>query len=199
ANVRMSRARSKTRRPFAKRWTRKAPRSPSSVLPPAIPSDVQTDPAVVTFTRNAPRNSAGQTRYPSRSAAARAMPVGGHTGDALVAPAARGGAARRAVLALEVAHDLPRVLLCEEALLLHLLEDLPPALAALLHVHDLVGRQPRRAGLRLEQGTGDLLLDGRELGERLRPAGLRPCADRHQDEGENRPDHDPPHRSSPLI
>ena len=53
------------------------------MLPPAIPSDVQTDPAVVTFTRNAPRNSAGQTRYPSSSAAARAMPVGGHTGEAL--------------------------------------------------------------------------------------------------------------------
>jgi hypothetical protein len=62
ANVKMSRARSKTFRPFANRVTSQAPRSPSSVLPPAIPSEVQTDPAVVTFTRNAPANRAGQTR-----------------------------------------------------------------------------------------------------------------------------------------
>src|SRR5207247_10374369 len=117
-------------------------------------------------------------------APAHAVPAGRCAGGgALVAPAARGGAARRAVLALEVAHDLPQVLLCEEALLLHLLEDLPPALATLLHVHDLVGRQPRRAGLRLEQGRGDLLLDGRALGERLCSAGLGLCADRHPDEG----------------
>src|SRR5207245_10799785 len=60
------------------------------------------------------------------------------------------------------------------------------------------GTQPRRAGLRLEPGPGALLLAGGELTERARPARLRPCADRHQDEGDNRPDHDSPHRCPPL-
>src|SRR5881392_1529945 len=91
------------------------------------------------------------------------------------APAARGGAARLVVLTLEVAHDLPKVLLCEQALLLHLLEHSPPALTA-LHLRDLVGSQSRRARLRLEQGPGDLLLAGRELTERARPVRLRPRA-----------------------
>src|SRR5207244_221824 len=130
-------------------------------------------------------------------AAAHAVPARRRARRALVAPTARGGAARLVVLALEVAHDLPKVLLCEQALPLHLLEHSPPALTA-FHLRDLVGSQPRRAGLRLEQGPGDLLLAGGELTERARPGRLRPCADRHQDEGDNRPDHDPPHRCPPL-
>src|SRR5207245_1007831 len=130
-------------------------------------------------------------------AATHAVPARRRASRAFVAPAARGGAARLVVLALEVAHDLPKVLLCEQALLLHLLEHSPPSLTA-FHLRDLVGSQPRRARLRLEQGPGDLLLAGRELTERARPGRLPPCADRHQDEGDDRPDHDPPHRCPPL-
>jgi len=48
-----------------------------------MPSDVQTDPAVVTFTSNAPTKIAGHTRYPYSSIAANAIPVGGHTAVAL--------------------------------------------------------------------------------------------------------------------
>src|SRR5262249_48899552 len=78
-----SRARSNARGPFAKRWTREAPASASSVLPTATPSDVATEPWVVRLTRNAPAKIAGQTRGPARRTAASAMPVGGHTGVAL--------------------------------------------------------------------------------------------------------------------
>jgi len=58
----MSGARLKALRPFANRVTSQAPRSPSSVFPLAMASDVHTEPAVVAFTRNAPRRIAGQTR-----------------------------------------------------------------------------------------------------------------------------------------
>ena len=55
----------------------------SRVLPVAMPSDEATDPAVVTFTRNAPRKIAGHTGNPYSRRAASAMPVGGHTAVAL--------------------------------------------------------------------------------------------------------------------
>jgi len=45
--------------------------------------EVTTEPAVVRLTRKAPARMAGQTRYPSRRKAARAMPVQGHTALAL--------------------------------------------------------------------------------------------------------------------
>jgi hypothetical protein len=48
-----------------------------------MPSDVATEPAVVTFTTKAPANTAGQARYPSIRNAASAIPVGGQTADAL--------------------------------------------------------------------------------------------------------------------
>jgi hypothetical protein len=79
----MSRARSKTRRPFANRATSDAPRSPSRVLPVAMPIEVRTDPSVVTFTRKAPSTMAGQTRDPSSRNAVSAIPEGGHTAVAL--------------------------------------------------------------------------------------------------------------------
>jgi len=53
------------------------------VLPAATPSDVATDPAVVTLTRKAPTATAGHTRGPKRRNAASAIPVGGHTAVAL--------------------------------------------------------------------------------------------------------------------
>ena len=79
----MSRARSNASEPFANRVTSHAPRTPSSVLPVAMPSDVHRFPAVVTFARNAPSRIAGQTRGPSSSIEASAIPVGGHTAVAL--------------------------------------------------------------------------------------------------------------------
>ena len=42
-----------------------------------------TEPAVVSFVRNAPRKMPGHTRGPKTSTAARAMPVGGQTAVAL--------------------------------------------------------------------------------------------------------------------
>jgi len=62
---------------------------PSKVLPAAMPIDVNMEPAVVTFTRNAPTKIAGQTRLPKRRNAPRAMPVGGHTADALLLTVAK--------------------------------------------------------------------------------------------------------------
>jgi hypothetical protein len=47
-----------------------------------MPIEVATEPAVVTFTRNAPTRMAGHARDPSTRNAANAMPVGGHTGEA---------------------------------------------------------------------------------------------------------------------
>ncbi len=58
---RMSRTRSKTRPPRAKRLTRKAPSSPSLVLPIAMPRDGNTAPVVVIFAKKAPAKIAGQT------------------------------------------------------------------------------------------------------------------------------------------
>ena len=53
------------------------------MLPAAMPSDDAVDPAVVTFTRNAPRKMAGHMWLPYRRSAASAIPVGGHTAVAL--------------------------------------------------------------------------------------------------------------------
>src|SRR5215510_11855682 len=83
ANAKKLRARRKTSRPPAQRFTSQTPTTASSVLPAAMPSDEATDPAVVTFTRNAPRKIAGHAEYPYSSRAASAMPVGGHTAVAL--------------------------------------------------------------------------------------------------------------------
>ena len=81
-NLKMSCARSKAATPPAKRSTRNAPTSASSVLPAAMPSDESTDPAVVRLTAKAPAKIAGQMPRPSSSTAASAMPVGGQTGVA---------------------------------------------------------------------------------------------------------------------
>ena len=62
ANLKTSRARSKTCRPPAKRFTSQAPASASVVLPTPIPRDVAMDPAVVTFTTKAPSRIAGHKR-----------------------------------------------------------------------------------------------------------------------------------------
>ena len=67
----------------AKRLTSQGPTTASSVFPVAMPSDVTTEPAVVTLTKKAPTRIAGQTREPKRSAAAIAIPVGGQTALAL--------------------------------------------------------------------------------------------------------------------
>src|SRR6266508_5211547 len=83
ANFKISWARSKALRPLANRLRKRAPTNPSSVLPVAMPSDVATEPAVVTFAKKAPRKIAGQTREPSNTKAASAMPVPGHTELAL--------------------------------------------------------------------------------------------------------------------
>ena len=48
-----------------------------------MPSEVATEPAVVTLTRKAPAATAGHMRTPRMSSAARAMPVGGQTAVAL--------------------------------------------------------------------------------------------------------------------
>jgi hypothetical protein len=88
-NLKTSRARLNTSRPFAKSLTRSAPRRPSKVLPIAIPIEVAIDPVVVTFTRNAPRKIAGQTRGPSSRNEANAIPVGGQTGETLALTTAR--------------------------------------------------------------------------------------------------------------
>jgi len=63
--------------------TSQTPSSASRVLPAAIPRDDAIDPAVVTFTRNAPREIAGHMWLPYRRSAASAIPVGGHTAVAL--------------------------------------------------------------------------------------------------------------------
>src|SRR5205807_9489760 len=83
ANLKTSCAQSKTRVPLANRLTSHAPQSASSVLPLAMQSEVAMLPAVVSFTKNAPRKMAGHVRYPSTSSAASAIPAGGQTGDAL--------------------------------------------------------------------------------------------------------------------
>src|SRR5258705_5987114 len=60
-NRMMSRTRSNTRPPRAKRLTRYAASSPSIVLPTAMPSDGKTAPVVEIFAKNAPAKIAGQT------------------------------------------------------------------------------------------------------------------------------------------
>ena len=54
-----------------------------------MPIEVAIEPAVVMFTRNAPTNTAGHTRCPSTRNAANAIPVGGHTAEALALTNAR--------------------------------------------------------------------------------------------------------------
>src|SRR5512145_720760 len=66
-----------------------APMSASSVLPIAIPAETGHDPDTSTLTSNAPAVITGHIRVPSTSSAARAMPVGGHTGLALACRDAR--------------------------------------------------------------------------------------------------------------
>jgi hypothetical protein len=89
ANRRISQVLSKTRRPFAKRVTKYDARTASRVFPIAIPREVSAEPAVVRFTRKAPAKMAGQKPDPKVSSAVIAMPVGGHTGDALGCTEAR--------------------------------------------------------------------------------------------------------------
>jgi len=76
-NRMMSRTRSNTRPPRAKRLTRYAASNPSIVLPTAMPIDGNTAPVVVIFAKKAPARIAGQTPYPSSTNAASAMPAGG--------------------------------------------------------------------------------------------------------------------------
>ncbi len=66
-----------------KRRTKKAPTTPSSVFPKAIPREVATFPAVVKLTKNAPIKTAGQNLEPKRRKEAIAIPVGAQIGVAL--------------------------------------------------------------------------------------------------------------------
>lgn len=61
------------------RRSSQAPITASRVFPMAMPPAVQSGSLAVALARNAPARMPGQTRYPSTSAAASAMPVGGHT------------------------------------------------------------------------------------------------------------------------
>jgi hypothetical protein len=70
-------------RPPDHRFSRYAPARLSSVFPVAIARDVPIDPAVVALAMRAPKNIAGETRYPRSNMAPRAYPVGGHIGVAL--------------------------------------------------------------------------------------------------------------------
>ena len=74
-----SRNRSREGRNPITRLSRYAPTSASSVLPVAMPRDVTGPVFVVRFTINAPSVMAGQMRYPSKSTALNAIPVGGQT------------------------------------------------------------------------------------------------------------------------
>ena len=94
-NLKMSRARSKARRPLANRLTNQTAMSASNVLPTAIPKVLPITMTAVTscaasgvgfvnrFARNAPKKIPGQKRHPQRSKTAIAMPVGGQTAEAL--------------------------------------------------------------------------------------------------------------------
>ena len=55
------------------------PATASKVLPNAMPSAATNGAPVQRFTAKAPRKTAGQSRYPKRSRAASAMPVGAQT------------------------------------------------------------------------------------------------------------------------
>src|SRR5260370_4380557 len=70
-------------RPLAKRITRKEAMTASKVLPVEIPIEVRTEPTVVMLTRKAPTRIDGQKRRPRATSVAIAIPVGGHTGEAL--------------------------------------------------------------------------------------------------------------------
>jgi hypothetical protein len=57
--------------------------SASSVLPPAIRVDVDSEPKVVAFATNAPAAIAGHSPFPHKRRLASASPLGAHTGLAL--------------------------------------------------------------------------------------------------------------------
>src|SRR5262249_15667293 len=115
------------------------------------------------------------------------------------------------MMALEATDDLTEVLVCHQALRLHLLEDLAPAGVALLR-GDLVEREWRRPAarralrrvLRFEQCSGDLLVAGRELVECAGARRLSPRA--HRDaESYDYDEHEPgnvdgiPHVDPPVA
>lgn len=61
------------------RRNRKAPKTGASVFPVAIAAAVQSGSALSPLLTNAPIHMPGHARYPQRSKAASAIPVGGHT------------------------------------------------------------------------------------------------------------------------
>jgi hypothetical protein len=69
--------------PSANRHTNQAPKSASNVLPAAMVDAVATDPCVTKLTNKAPRKTPGASRYPHKRTAAKAMPLGGQTAEAL--------------------------------------------------------------------------------------------------------------------
>src|SRR2546428_3480005 len=106
------------------------------------------------------------------------------------------GLRRLRMTLLEVRDDLAQVLLRQQPLALHLLEDLAPALVR-LHGHDLIeGQRLRPAGglaLPLEERPRDLLVARREL------AHLRPRARLHQRQREDRSEQRDPERQHGLF
>src|SRR6185436_17278925 len=82
-NLKTSRARSSEGRNPKALSTRTAT-SVSRVFPNAIPKALKAGTGVKRLVSSAPRKIPGQTRYPSRSIAARAIPVGGQTGETFV-------------------------------------------------------------------------------------------------------------------
>src|SRR5215467_12274330 len=69
--------------PRAKVVRRNAPARVSRELPPAMASTVQIEPCVTTLTAKAPIKTPGQRRLPHSNSAARAIPLGGQTAEAL--------------------------------------------------------------------------------------------------------------------
>src|SRR5262245_23030738 len=65
------------------RFSSSAVISASSVLPPAIRADVDSEPKVVALVTNAPAAIAGHSPFPHKRRLASASPLGGHTGLAL--------------------------------------------------------------------------------------------------------------------
>src|SRR5215510_3317641 len=116
------------------------------------------------------------------------------------------------MMTLEATDDLAKVLVCHQALRLHLLEDLAPAGVALLR-GDLVERQwrgpsarglRRRRALRFEECSGDLLVAGRELVEcagarRLSPRAHRDAESYDYDEHESGNVDGIPHVDPPVA
>src|SRR5262249_26883326 len=70
-------------RPLDQRLITAAPTSASSELPVAIEIAGPIEPVVLALAIIAPRNIAGQARYPQSTIAARAKPVAGQMGEAL--------------------------------------------------------------------------------------------------------------------